>query len=130
MVGADTTFLVELDLLEHPNHVRARAVLRREIFDAGQSLVIAPQVLAEFVHIVTDPRPVHEPAVDERGAGTGRVLVERRRSAPRVPKRRIDACLSGLDVGAPAGTEALAGYAAGRDPVDCRGSSNRYLKPR
>ncbi len=61
MIGADTTFLVELDLLEHPDHVRAHERLRREILDPGQQLVIAPQVLAEFVHIVTDPRRFTNP---------------------------------------------------------------------
>ncbi len=61
MLAADTTFLVELDLLEHPNHVRAHERLRREILDSGQPLVIAPQVLAEFVHIVTDPRRFTHP---------------------------------------------------------------------
>jgi predicted nucleic acid-binding protein len=61
MIGADTTFLVELEVLEHPRHARAHDTLRREVLDAGQPLVIVPQVLAEFVHIVTDPRRFTNP---------------------------------------------------------------------
>lgn len=61
MIGADTSFLIELDVEEHPRHAQAHDTLRREILDAGQPLVLAPQVLAEFVHIVTDPRRFRQP---------------------------------------------------------------------
>jgi predicted nucleic acid-binding protein len=66
MIGADTTFLVQLEIVEHPAHAAAHATLRREIFDAGQPLVLAPQVLAEFVHIVTDPRRFANPLQMEK----------------------------------------------------------------
>lgn len=56
MIGADTTFLVELEVQEHPSHISARALLQREVLDARMPLALAPQVLAEFIHIVTDPR--------------------------------------------------------------------------
>ncbi|MBA3272265.1 MAG: hypothetical protein H0T11_00130 [Chthoniobacterales bacterium] len=61
MIGADTTFLIELDLLEHPRHAQAHDTLQREVLIGGQPLVIAPQVLAEFVHIATDPRRFIKP---------------------------------------------------------------------
>ena len=66
MIGADTTFLVQLEILEHPAHAAAHATLRREIFDASQPLGLAPQVLAEFVHIVTDPRRFANPLPMEK----------------------------------------------------------------
>lgn len=56
MIGADTTFLVELEIVEHPAHHAAKLLLQREILDSNVQLLIAPQVLAEFVHIVSDPR--------------------------------------------------------------------------
>jgi predicted nucleic acid-binding protein len=61
MIGADTTFLVQLELAELPNHTAAREALQREILDTGIMLVLAPQVLAEFIHVVTDPRRFQKP---------------------------------------------------------------------
>lgn len=61
MIGADTTFLVELEVQEHPAHASARALLQREVLDARVPLALAPQVLAEFIHIVTDPRRFQKP---------------------------------------------------------------------
>jgi predicted nucleic acid-binding protein len=59
--GIDTDFLVAIEILDHPNHVQAAALLHR-LLDEGHDLALAPQVLAEFIHIVTDgkrmPRPL------------------------------------------------------------------------
>ncbi|MCI0643137.1 MAG: hypothetical protein L0Y72_31290 [Gemmataceae bacterium] len=58
--GLDTGFLVAAEVLEHAEHVAARATLARLL--AGQDFIaIAPQVLAEFIHIVTDPRRFLQP---------------------------------------------------------------------
>jgi len=54
VMGVDTTFLVEAEVRGHARHARARAWLERH-FDRGDSLALAPQVLAEFTHVVTDP---------------------------------------------------------------------------
>jgi hypothetical protein len=44
---------------KHPEHAAARAIVSQLIGTGGQ-VAIAPQVLAEFIHIVTDPRrPTH-----------------------------------------------------------------------
>src|SRR5262249_33930705 len=40
---------------EHAEHAGARDTLAR-LLAAGDLIAIAPQVLAEFIHIVTDPR--------------------------------------------------------------------------
>ncbi|MGB7161085.1 MAG: PIN domain-containing protein [Tepidisphaeraceae bacterium] len=66
MIGADTTFLVQLEIAEHPQHAAAQATLRREVIDSTQPLVLAPQVLAEFVHVVTDPRRFANPLSIDR----------------------------------------------------------------
>lgn len=58
--GLDTTFLVQVEVAGHPGHEEARATLDR-MLTAGDRLVLAPQVLAEFVHIVTDPRRFSSP---------------------------------------------------------------------
>jgi predicted nucleic acid-binding protein len=52
--GIDSTFLVQAEVLEHPRHDAARLRLE-ELLKAQDTLVLAPQVLAEFIHIVTDP---------------------------------------------------------------------------
>ena len=58
--GLDTGFLVAAEVLEHAEHVAARDTLAR-LLAAGDLIAIAPQVLAEFIHIVTDPRRFAQP---------------------------------------------------------------------
>lgn len=53
--GLDTTFLVCAEVKEHPGHSAARELLA-SLLREGESLGLAPQVLAEFVHVVTDAR--------------------------------------------------------------------------
>ena len=58
--GLDTSFLVAVEVGGHKDHHVARAVaesLRRK----GDRFVIAPHVLAEFMHVVTDPRRFSSP---------------------------------------------------------------------
>jgi predicted nucleic acid-binding protein len=61
MIGVDTTFLVQLELVELPAHKAAHAFLQRQILRPQVPLALAPQVLAEFIHIVTDPRRFQKP---------------------------------------------------------------------
>jgi predicted nucleic acid-binding protein len=60
MYGLDTGFLVAAEVTEHADYAVARgtiALLRA----AGDKIAIAPQVLAEFIHVVTDPRRFTSP---------------------------------------------------------------------
>lgn len=61
MIGADTSFLVGLAVREHPSHRACWMLFEREIVGQPGSLALAPQVLAEFVHVVTDPRRFEHP---------------------------------------------------------------------
>ena len=61
MIGLDTTFLVQLELVELPAHHAARQLLVREVIEAQVPLALAPQTLSEFIHIVTDPRRFQNP---------------------------------------------------------------------
>jgi predicted nucleic acid-binding protein len=61
MIGADTTFLVQLELVELAAHPSAHALLQREVLEPQVPLALAPQVLSEFVHVVTDPRRFQKP---------------------------------------------------------------------
>src|SRR5437667_10116140 len=60
MHGLDPGFLVAAEVTEHAEHTDARATLAR-LLGAGNRIAIAPQVLAEFIHIVTDPRRFTHP---------------------------------------------------------------------
>jgi predicted nucleic acid-binding protein len=53
--GMDTSFLVVLEMREHTDHWPARNALTRWLI-AGDRLAIAPEVLSEFIHVVTDSR--------------------------------------------------------------------------
>ena len=58
--GIDTGFLVAAAVREHGAHASARATLAR-VVAAGDVIAIAPQVLGEFIHVVTDPRRFTQP---------------------------------------------------------------------
>jgi predicted nucleic acid-binding protein len=51
----DTSFLIAVEMAEHPNHVSARALMAKLVAN-GERLAMAPQVLAEFIHVATDDR--------------------------------------------------------------------------
>jgi predicted nucleic acid-binding protein len=58
--GLDTGFLVAAEVREHAAHADARATLA-QVVSAGDLIAIAPQVLAEFIHVVTNPRRFTQP---------------------------------------------------------------------
>jgi predicted nucleic acid-binding protein len=66
--GIDTGFLVSVEHAEHADRAAARKTLSRLLAD-GDRLALAPQVIAEFIHVVTDPRRFRQPA----GASTARL---------------------------------------------------------
>lgn len=61
MTGLDTTFLVQVEVQEADAHGAALDVLRREVAGRRREAALAPQVLSEFVHVVTDPRRFERP---------------------------------------------------------------------
>lgn len=61
MIGVDTNSLIYLELKEMPLHSATHELLRREALDSGEPLALGPQVLAEFIHVATDPRRFQRP---------------------------------------------------------------------
>ena len=61
MTGLDTTFLVQVEVQESDGHGAALEVLRREILGRDREAALAPQVLSEFIHVVTDRRRFERP---------------------------------------------------------------------
>lgn len=62
--GIDTDFLVAVEIREHPFHARADSLLA-DLLANGHDLALAPQTLAEFIHIVTDPKRMPTPLAME-----------------------------------------------------------------
>src|ERR1700680_2115103 len=58
--GLDTGFLFAAELAEHADHVAARNALAK-LMAIGDLIAIAPQVIAEFMHVATDSRRVKRP---------------------------------------------------------------------
>ena len=66
--GLDTGFLVAAEVAEHADHSNARGVLN-DLIAAGDRIAITPQVLAEFIHVVTDPRRFTQPLDMDQARG-------------------------------------------------------------
>ena len=60
MIGLDTSFLVAHGILEHPQHQQARQCLD-EANLKYETFAITSGILAEFIHVVTDPRRFDRP---------------------------------------------------------------------
>jgi predicted nucleic acid-binding protein len=58
MIGLDTSFVVAFEVQSHPFHAAARRVAAEY---AAEGLAVAPQVLAELIHVVTDDRRFQRP---------------------------------------------------------------------
>lgn len=63
--GLDTSFLVAMELAAHAEYSACRKRYQR-LYEAGDSFALSPQVLAEFIHIVTDPRRFSLPLTMEQ----------------------------------------------------------------
>ena len=61
MMGLDTTFLVQIEIQEAEAHDAALEALRGKILGRDREAALAPQVLSEFVHVVTDARRFERP---------------------------------------------------------------------
>lgn len=58
--GVDANVLVYTHLSSVPEHRKVRSFLENQLRNATLALVVTPQVLQEFVHIVTDARRFEE----------------------------------------------------------------------
>jgi predicted nucleic acid-binding protein len=61
VIGVDTSFLVGLAVRESASHRACWDLFEKEILGRTASMAIAPQVLAEFCHVVTDERRFERP---------------------------------------------------------------------
>ena len=73
--GLDTTFLVEVEVAAHPHHRWASMTLDA-LLAQGDFLAIAPQVLAEFTHIVTDAKRFAQPLTMDQAVARAKLWWE------------------------------------------------------
>jgi predicted nucleic acid-binding protein len=62
--GFDTSFLVAVEVSSHEAHAACRARFQK-LLKAGDTFSLMPQILAEFIHVVTDPRRFSSPLTAE-----------------------------------------------------------------
>ena len=53
--GLDTSFLVAVEVSSHEEHGKSRNRFQK-LLKSGDTFSLAPQILAEFIHVVTDSR--------------------------------------------------------------------------
>src|SRR5687768_9937318 len=63
--GLDTSFLVAVEVSSHDEHAVARAKFQK-LVKAGDTFSLSPQILAEFIHVVTDPHRFAAPLTLEQ----------------------------------------------------------------
>ena len=59
-IGLDTTFLLQATVNDHPGNLAAMSEVASRVA-ADDTFVLAPQLLTEFVHVVTDSRRFENP---------------------------------------------------------------------
>ena len=59
-IEIENSFLVAYELNEHPGHLEARELLAQELSNKN-TFALCPQVLAEFIHVVTDSKRFEKP---------------------------------------------------------------------
>ena len=60
MIGIDANVLIACELTIHPQHRAVHLLLDGEV-KQGESFALCPQVLSEFIHIVTDSKRLSDP---------------------------------------------------------------------
>ena len=94
-LGLDTDVVVNWAMGGAEYHDEARALLRREVQGAGNTIACPPQVLFEFVHVVTDARRFERPMSMSVALDTARDFwvgpeMIRVRPGPRVLHRTLE----------------------------------------
>ncbi len=59
-IGIDTSFMVAFEDGDHPSHGEVRAFISRELAKKN-TFALCPQVLSEFIHVVTDAKRFPNP---------------------------------------------------------------------
>ena len=63
--GLDTSFLVAIEVSSHDKHRNSHALFH-QLLKAGETFSLTPQILAEFIHVVTDAKRFSSPLTIEQ----------------------------------------------------------------
>jgi predicted nucleic acid-binding protein len=63
--GVDTSFLVAIEVSSHEKHKASHATFHK-LVKTGETFSLTPQILAEFIHVVTDPKRFSSPLTLEQ----------------------------------------------------------------
>lgn len=67
MIALDTTVLVQAEVADSPGHDAALALIASRVGEADvRPFALAPQVLTEFIHVVSDPKRFMNPLSIDR----------------------------------------------------------------
>ena len=61
MIGVDTTFLIDLEIVDSPRHEGAMRLFNDWLKEKHSTLTIFNQTFLEFQHVITDPRRFNFP---------------------------------------------------------------------
>ena len=112
--GLDTSFLVAVEVACHAEHASARATaeaLRRN----DDRFAIAPQVVAEFVHVVTDAKRFSAPLTIERALERAKVWWDAKDVDQVLPDQSTVAWFLTANGETPTWTKTRARHVAGRN---------------
>ena len=95
ILAVDTDVLVHWAMAGAPRHRAVRRLFRQEVEKRSGALGLTPQVIHEFLHVVTDPRRFESPLPMERACELAEALwdaqeVERILPAAGVVPRTLD----------------------------------------
>ncbi|NBS07700.1 MAG: hypothetical protein EBS69_10065 [Verrucomicrobia bacterium] len=123
MRGIDTTFLLAHELAEIPVHTKARELVRQSSRNGDARFALAPQVLMEFLHVVTDPRRFQKPLPMEKAVSRAEFWWGAKE------QHRIRPAMFSLAARASVGPETAFGHPAGRFSSPSRRASDHHPKP-
>lgn len=89
ILALDTDVLVSWALTGAPRHHTVRAMVERELHEPAASIGLVPQVMFEFLHVVTDLRRFEPPLTMEAAVDLARELWSAREVAHLVPTAAV-----------------------------------------
>lgn len=89
ILGIDTDVLVAWAMAGSRRHREVMRLLDHEVGEHGTLLGLTPQVVHEFLHVVTDPKRFENPLSMANALRTARALWEAREVVPLLPTAEV-----------------------------------------
>jgi len=89
ILGVDTDVLVAWIMAGSPRHAAVRRYIEREVREEGGFLGVTPQVLHEFLHVVTDPKRFENPLLMPLALRVAQVLWDAEQTVQILPTAEV-----------------------------------------